>query len=118
MSKCENRILTAYGTKLCRCEVSLHSVAMASNRNAGEKKEGLGSVMTAHCINQQAIRAAEFRALYCNSQAKQDMCRNVTDVSMRDNEPGTKYTRAVAAIPWGRMQKKKKIQEGRNEEKQ
>ncbi|GBP19960.1 hypothetical protein EVAR_11350_1 [Eumeta japonica] len=32
--------ITVQRTKLCRCEVRHESVAMASNRNAAEKKEG------------------------------------------------------------------------------
>ncbi|GBP88661.1 hypothetical protein EVAR_66688_1 [Eumeta japonica] len=51
-------------TKLCRCEVSHESVAMASNGHAGMRKEGLGSVMSAHYVIRKQFRAAEFCALY------------------------------------------------------
>ncbi|GBP57348.1 Multidrug resistance protein homolog 65 [Eumeta japonica] len=53
-------------TKLWRCEVSRKSLAMARNRNAGEKKKGSGSAELAHRIIRRQFRAAEFRALYCS----------------------------------------------------
>ncbi|GBP83708.1 hypothetical protein EVAR_61643_1 [Eumeta japonica] len=39
---------TVQRTKLCRCEVSHESVAMAGNRNTWEKKEGSASAEPAH----------------------------------------------------------------------
>ncbi|GBP88461.1 hypothetical protein EVAR_103735_1 [Eumeta japonica] len=52
-------------TKLCRCEVSQESVAMTSNENAGEKRQGSGSVVPAYCMIRRQFRAVDFRALYC-----------------------------------------------------
>ncbi|GBP17686.1 hypothetical protein EVAR_102581_1 [Eumeta japonica] len=44
--------------------------SMAARRNAGEKKEGSESVEPAHCITRNNFRAAEFRVLYCKSDAR------------------------------------------------
>ncbi|GBP24560.1 hypothetical protein EVAR_79468_1 [Eumeta japonica] len=49
-------------TELCRCEVSHESFATAQDRNAGEKKEGPGSVEPAHCIIRCQSRAPECRS--------------------------------------------------------
>ncbi|GBP36195.1 hypothetical protein EVAR_4339_1 [Eumeta japonica] len=42
-------------TKLCRCEVSHGSVAMARNRHAAQKNRGSGSVTPAQCCRSQSI---------------------------------------------------------------
>ncbi|GBP55185.1 hypothetical protein EVAR_90207_1 [Eumeta japonica] len=55
---------TVERTKLCRSEVGHESVAMAQNRNAGEKKNESGRVEPAHYIIRRQFRAAEFHALY------------------------------------------------------
>ncbi|GBP98283.1 hypothetical protein EVAR_69497_1 [Eumeta japonica] len=52
-------------TKPCRCEASHESVAMAENKNAGEKKVESGSVEPTHYIIRRQFRAAEFRSNYC-----------------------------------------------------
>ncbi|GBP12629.1 hypothetical protein EVAR_100274_1, partial [Eumeta japonica] len=41
---------TVQRTKLCCCEVSLESVAMAQNINARMKEEQSGNVIPAHCV--------------------------------------------------------------------
>ncbi|GBP40062.1 hypothetical protein EVAR_19191_1 [Eumeta japonica] len=38
-----------------------------TNWNAGEKEEGSGKVLPAHCLIRRQLRLAEFRALYCTT---------------------------------------------------
>ncbi|GBP36299.1 hypothetical protein EVAR_85548_1 [Eumeta japonica] len=73
--KCRYRGLTSWSEDLlssehCRCEVSNKNVATVYDKRSGGKEEGSGSVNPAQYIIRRQLKAAEFRALYCNNSKK------------------------------------------------